>query len=1001
MTRLTDTIDLPLLQEDPAMTSRSNAHRLPFAFHVLVGAGLLTLLAVASGAHAASQYFDANGSTAGLGGAGTWTATSGGTGNWNDSTGTGPRQDWADGNDAVFNGTATYVVTQSGNFAPNSIAIGITAGNVTITGGTLTIGSPTSSFVMNTNTTGSSRAQIIASQISGTDITVVAGNGGVGINSFLTLGANPTGVTNNFTGNLIFGGPSTATQGFSQININNPTALPATATVKMQRNLSQLLFGGGGASGTGAYTATFNNNIVLNDGQPGILTQDIGSFAAGTVVTLGGVISGNANLIFQLGNGGGSGRIVLLKNETYTGFTQIATGGTAGTGATALGINDALPVGTTLSVNTGNFDLAGFNQRVAGLNSTSTGALTAISNTTGTVSTLTIDGNVTGSSAGIVGATSGARLSGSNDNVALTLAATNTGSLTLNRAAGNTYIGNTTINGGKLIAANDPSSLSSATGTGTVAVNNGGTLGGGGGVSGAITVASGGHIAPSGVFNNGTVTATNPIGAFSAFGGASLSGGSRLDIDLGAPGPSGGISDRVSLPNATGVIVPAGANTIGVNLSDPAGGAAGNGTYTIMTFQAGQYSGSNASQFFTSALPSPNSLNGATIAYHLADDLNNPQDGNPASATRVNMTVTGGPNALIWTGASSGTWDVGPPANFNNIATASSTTFSSNDNVIFDDTGANTNPITVAAGGVRPNVVTINNSATPYTFSGGDIKGSSVGGGGGLILNGTGAVTINNNYTAAGPIISNKTGAGTATFNGNITAATSLTVSGGTVTLSGVNTHTGTDTVTGGSLIVSGASATFGAGDVTVNAGNAAISAGVLNAILDSAKLTLLGGGTAGTADAGYINLGAGINERVAMLVLGGTTEPNGTYGATGSGATNIFDEYFSGTGIVTVGPAGLPGDFNSDGKVDAGDYVTWRKNNGTNNALANDNGLGTPVGVAHYNLWRANFGNPPGAGSSLGGGSAVPEPAALSLAMFALGAAFVSRRRTQQHKRT
>jgi hypothetical protein len=81
---------------------------------------------------------------------------------------------------------------------------------------------------------------------------------------------------------------------------------------------------------------------------------------------------------------------------------------------------------------------------------------------------------------------------------------------------------------------------------------------------------------------------------------------------------------------------------------------------------------------------------------------------------------------------------------------------------------------------------------------------------------------------------------------------------------------------------------------------------------------------------------------------------------------------------------AGLPGDFNSDGKVDAGDYATWRKNQGTNNALANDNGLGTPIGTAHYNLWRANFGNPPGSGSGLDG-AAVPEPSAWALASIAM----------------
>ena len=65
----------------------------------------------------------------------------------------------------------------------------------------------------------------------------------------------------------------------------------------------------------------------------------------------------------------------------------------------------------------------------------------------------------------------------------------------------------------------------------------------------------------------------------------------------------------------------------------------------------------------------------------------------------------------------------------------------------------------------------------------------------------------------------------------------------------------------------------------------------------------------------------------------------------------------------------GLPGDFNSDGKVDAADYVVWRKTNGTQPG---------------YDMWRTNFGSPAGAGSSLGG-SAVPEPGTLGLGLFTL----------------
>ncbi len=74
---------------------------------------------------------------------------------------------------------------------------------------------------------------------------------------------------------------------------------------------------------------------------------------------------------------------------------------------------------------------------------------------------------------------------------------------------------------------------------------------------------------------------------------------------------------------------------------------------------------------------------------------------------------------------------------------------------------------------------------------------------------------------------------------------------------------------------------------------------------------------------------------------------------------------------------ASLLGDFNSDGKVDAGDYVTWRKNDTANATLPNDNGLTTQAD--RFNLWRANFGNPPSAGSSLEGAN-VPEPGALAL---------------------
>jgi hypothetical protein len=89
----------------------------------------------------------------------------------------------------------------------------------------------------------------------------------------------------------------------------------------------------------------------------------------------------------------------------------------------------------------------------------------------------------------------------------------------------------------------------------------------------------------------------------------------------------------------------------------------------------------------------------------------------------------------------------------------------------------------------------------------------------------------------------------------------------------------------------------------------------------------------------------------------------------------------------------GLPGDFNNDGKVDAGDYITWRTNEVANLPLANDGGAADQA--ARYALWSANFGNPPGAGSgSALGGAQVPEPASVFMILSAaVGLQFRRRR--------
>jgi hypothetical protein len=97
---------------------------------------------------------------------------------------------------------------------------------------------------------------------------------------------------------------------------------------------------------------------------------------------------------------------------------------------------------------------------------------------------------------------------------------------------------------------------------------------------------------------------------------------------------------------------------------------------------------------------------------------------------------------------------------------------------------------------------------------------------------------------------------------------------------------------------------------------------------------------------------------------------------------------------IVSESSTGqIAGDYNGNGVVDAADYVVWRKNNSTNNTLPNDNGLGTPIGQSHYNLWRAHFGQPPGSGAGAITSAAVPEPATVALLIVGILAMSSGRR--------
>ena len=103
---------------------------------------------------------------------------------------------------------------------------------------------------------------------------------------------------------------------------------------------------------------------------------------------------------------------------------------------------------------------------------------------------------------------------------------------------------------------------------------------------------------------------------------------------------------------------------------------------------------------------------------------------------------------------------------------------------------------------------------------------------------------------------------------------------------------------------------------------------------------------------------------------------------AAGEGRIGVFDDVLLpalGGGVffdvnydpnaVTLAVAGIPGDYNFDGTVDAADYVVWRKTSGqSGTALAADGNNDGNINATDFNVWRSHFGMSIGRGASANG---------------------------------
>jgi hypothetical protein len=139
----------------------------------------------------------------------------------------------------------------------------------------------------------------------------------------------------------------------------------------------------------------------------------------------------------------------------------------------------------------------------------------------------------------------------------------------------------------------------------------------------------------------------------------------------------------------------------------------------------------------------------------------------------------------------------------------------------------------------------------------------------------------------------------------------------------------------------------------------------------------------------GSSNLVAGGQISLGPIFAGGTEDLQFRFRTAGGTVIDSLVNY------VGVAPA-LFGDYNNDQRVNAADYVVWRKRLGSAVTLPNENPAVTPNQVTpeDYTVWRNNFGAGSG-GSAASLGAAVPEPQSVCLLGYAVASVglFIGRR--------
>jgi len=392
-------------------------------------------------------------------------------GTWNTSTGATAQSwsntaYWAGGTVASgTNATATFqYYTAGGSGAAYDSTINVDAAT---TIGNITAAGTGSGSTHNITINGPSALTLVTNTGSAPTITANLGNGrALTINAALS-GSNGLVLQNISTGSLVVGGANTysGTTWLPNGNVvlNSSSALGSSANVIVSSSAALELgngvtisgktlnlAGAGGPSFLGAiHTAT--NAVATWTGDINLDTSArIGARGASSVLTLSGAISdGGAGRSVAFSYGTDSdpqGTVLLSGASTYTGTTTIYRGTVKLDGG-----NNRLPTSTLVVMGATNsdslLDLNGRQQQIAGLaNDTGNSSTRMVTNTSGAAAVLTLNGS-----------TDQTFLGDANDTTVISgkLSVVKAGSSAQTLAKTNNYSGNTTINAGTLLLADD------------------------------------------------------------------------------------------------------------------------------------------------------------------------------------------------------------------------------------------------------------------------------------------------------------------------------------------------------------------------------------------------------------------------------------------------------------------------------------------------------------------------------------------------------------------